>query len=73
MSFHHALQDGLTKVMKECKNGTYRLNDTNPKPIPVSEFVKGIGKFKALSDTAISEIQHMVDARFELLKKLSES
>ena len=44
-----------------------------PKPIPVSEFVKGIGKFKALSDTAISEIQHMVDARFELLKKLSES
>lgn len=57
----------------ECKNGTYRLNDTNPKPIPVSEFVKGIGKFKALSDTAISEIQHMVDARFELLKKLSES
>lgn len=54
----------------EMKNGKYKLNE-NKKPIPVAEFVNGIGKFKSLTEDDIAAIQHMVDARMELLRKLA--
>ncbi len=55
----------------EMDRGEFKLNDENRKPITIAEFVKGIGKFKALSDEDIAAIQAMVDHRFEMLKRLA--
>ena len=43
----------------------------NRKPITIAEFVKGIGKFKKLTETEIASIQSLVDARWALLNKLA--
>lgn len=52
----------------EMTDGKLTINDKNPKPITVAEFVKGIGKFKELSPETIGEIQGMADRRWNLLK-----
>lgn len=56
----------------ECEGGVYRLNDKNRQPIAIAEFVKGIGKFKALTQDDIAAIQSMVDRRFALIESLCE-
>ena len=56
----------------EMDNGVFKLNDQNRSPIPIREFVQGIGKFKALTDAEIDALQEMADARFALLKRLAE-
>jgi pyruvate/2-oxoacid:ferredoxin oxidoreductase beta subunit len=55
----------------EMEEGTFKLTFKNPKPLPISEFVKGIGKFKGLDENDIAAIQQMVDHRFDILKKLA--
>lgn len=55
----------------EMENGTLRLNDENKNPISIEEFIKGIGKFKALTEKEIGVIQKMVDERFATLKCLA--
>lgn len=54
----------------EMENGKYKLNEVK-NPITVAEFVKGIGKFKNLTENDIIAIQRMVDARIALLRKLA--
>lgn len=55
----------------EAADGKFRINDENRNPIPIAEFVQGIGKFKSLTAEEIEEIQTMVDARFSTLKRLA--
>lgn len=54
----------------EMDEAGYRLTE-NKKPIPVAEFVQGIGKFKNLTPEVIESIQQVADARYETLKKLA--
>ena len=49
----------------------YHLNEIK-KPITVAEFVKGIGKFKNLTEEQIESIQQAADARYALLKKMAQ-
>ena len=49
----------------------YHLNESK-KPITVAEFVKGIGKFKNLQADQIERIQQAADARYALLKRMSD-
>ena len=53
------------------KDGEYKLLP-NPKPIPISDFVKLAGKFKSLTPEMIDEIQADVDARWAKLQKLAK-
>lgn len=55
----------------EFENGKLTLKD-NKDPMPVSEFVKGINKFRHLSDETIEELQNMVDQRMNVLRKLAK-
>ena len=55
----------------EKENGSFRLTE-NRRPIPVADFVKGIGKFSKLTEEEIAAIQRMVDARYALLQKLAQ-
>jgi pyruvate/2-oxoacid:ferredoxin oxidoreductase beta subunit len=54
----------------EYENGKLSLKD-NKKQMPVSEFVKGIKKFRHLSSESIEQLQNMVDERMNILRKLS--
>lgn len=54
----------------EKENGKFNLT-ANRMPITVAEFVKGIGKFKKLTDEEIAAIQSMVDERYAMLQKLA--
>lgn len=56
----------------EMEEGRLRLSDENKQPITIQAFVQGIGKFKALSDEDLADIQAMVDTRFAMLKQLSQ-
>lgn len=56
----------------ECDRGSYRLSFVNRDPITVAEFVKGIGKFKALSDEELDILQKSADARYALLEGLAQ-
>ena len=55
----------------EMEDGQFKLNDLNKNPITVAEFVKGVTKFKALSEEDIADIQAMVDQRFAMIKRLA--
>ena len=48
----------------EKSEGKYTLNYKNADPIPVSDFVKGIGKFKKLSAEQLASIQRAADERY---------
>lgn len=50
----------------------YKINVQNKNAISVAEFVKGIGKFKNLTEEMLESIQENVDRRYTVLKKLSE-
>jgi len=53
----------------EVENGVYRLTYEPPKKLPVSEYLKGQGRFRHLTEDEIEKIQKKVDKDFELLKK----
>ena len=55
---------------EEC--GIFRLNVKNDSPISVSEFIDGIGKFKALTKDDINSIQNYVDDRYNMLLNICE-
>ncbi len=55
----------------ESYDGEYKLSQINKKPMPVSDFVKGIGKFKDLRAEDIADIQLMVDRRYDSLCRLA--
>ena len=55
----------------ECDKGEFRLNYKNPNPLPIAEFVKGIGKFKALTEEQIEQLQKAADARYAIVCKLA--
>lgn len=48
----------------EKSEGKYTLNYKNADPIPVADFVKGIGKFKKLSAEQLASIQRAADERY---------
>ncbi|MGB4438092.1 MAG: NADH-dependent phenylglyoxylate, partial [Sedimentibacter sp.] len=54
----------------EYENGKLTLKD-NINPMTVAEFIKGIKKFKHLSEDSIVQIQNMVDQRMNVLRKLA--
>lgn len=51
----------------EKDGGIFKLNVKNDSPISVSEFIKGIGKFKALTEDDINSIQRYIDDRYNML------
>ena len=55
----------------ECSGGKYTLTYKNPEPMPVSEFVKGIGKFKKLSAEQLASVQHAADERYAVVSALA--
>lgn len=55
----------------EMTKGKFVLNTKNTNPIPVSEFVKGISKFKKLKEEDINLIQSNIDTRYDYLLALS--
>ncbi len=56
----------------EYEDGKLTLKD-NKNPMPVSEFVKGITKFRHLDDEKIEQLQNMVDHRMNVLRKLADA
>ena len=56
----------------EMENGKYTLNVVNKDPIPVSDFVEGIGKFSKLTQADLDALQEGFDRRYALLQKLCE-
>ena len=52
-------------------DGKLTVNVKPAHPLLVTDFVKSIGKFKALSDEAIAAIQRRTDQRFQLLLTLA--
>ena len=55
----------------EMAEGKLTVNVKPAHPLPIADFVKSIGKFKALSDEAIAAIQRRTDQRFQLLLTLA--
>ena len=49
----------------------YTLNYKNTDPMPVSDFVKGIGKFKKLSEAQLASIQRAADERYAVVSALA--
>jgi pyruvate/2-oxoacid:ferredoxin oxidoreductase beta subunit len=54
----------------EYENGKLTLRD-NKNPMPISEFVKGIKKYKHLSEESIEQLQAIVDLRMNTLRKIA--
>jgi len=51
----------------EIENGIFKVQD-NPKPLPVTEFFKGQGRFKHLTAEEIKDVQDYVDTEYKKLK-----
>ena len=49
----------------------YKINYDNKNPIPVAEFVKGITKYKTLTEENIASMQRNADSVYATLKKLA--
>jgi pyruvate ferredoxin oxidoreductase beta subunit len=56
----------------EVENGTYKITFKPESLIPVSEYLKGQGRFRHLTDREIDEIQKRVNKEWEKLKRLCE-
>ncbi len=65
-----AVQSGVFPLY-EVENGNYKIT-LNPEPLrPVSDYMKGQGRFRHLTDDSVSKIQERVTAEWERLKSLS--
>ena len=47
------------------------LNYKNPAPMSVAEFIKGIGKFRAMSEEDVADLQKLADERYETVCRLA--
>ena len=56
----------------EMQEGKFTLNLENKKPLPISDFVKDIGKYKDLTSEDIEEFQNLVNRRYQVIRALSE-
>ena len=56
----------------EVENGHYRITQKVDTLLPISEYLKGQGRFRHLTDDTIESIQKRITAEWEELKKLSE-
>ena len=66
-----AVQSNLFPLW-EMDNQGYHLNFENKNPISMEEFVKGIGKFKSLTEDDIASIQNVVDQRYRLIQRICD-
>ena len=66
----NAVKANVFPLWEMDENG-YKVNFSNKSPITVAEFIKGIGKFKNLTEEDIASIQEVVDRRFALLQKMA--
>ena len=66
-----AVQSNLFPLW-EIDNQGYHLNFENKTPISMEEFVKGIGKFKSLTEDDIASIQNVVDQRYRLIQRICD-
>lgn len=64
-----AVQSNLFPLWEKDTQG-YHLNYENKNPMSIADFVKGIGKFKDLTEEDIAEIQASVDQRYDLLRRI---
>jgi pyruvate ferredoxin oxidoreductase beta subunit len=73
-AFDYAKLAIQTKIepLFEIENGFIKVQNIQ-NPLPVTEFFKGQGRFKHLSEDEINEIQKHVDLKYEKLKKLENS
>lgn len=55
----------------EVENGQYRITQKTEPLLPVSEYLKGQGRFRHLTDDIIANIQTRITAEWEELKRLS--
>lgn len=58
--------------LMEYEEGKLTLRD-NKNPLSIAEFVKGIKKFKHLTNETIEQLQSMVDYRMAILRKLADA
>lgn len=56
----------------EVENGKYRITQKVESLLPISEYLKGQGRFRHLTDDVVETIQKRITAEWEELKKLSE-
>jgi pyruvate ferredoxin oxidoreductase beta subunit len=56
----------------EVENGKYKITHKIESLIPISEYLKGQGRFRHLTDDVIANIQTRINAEWEELKNLSE-
>lgn len=49
----------------------WTLNSKNDKPIPVTEFIEGIGKFSRMSEQQIEDVQRAANERYATVKALA--
>ncbi|MGN0136434.1 thiamine pyrophosphate-dependent enzyme [Anaerotignum sp.] len=66
-----AVQSNLFPLWEKDTQG-YHLNYENKNPMSIADFVKGIGKFKDLTEEDIAEIQASVDQRYDLLRRICD-
>lgn len=64
-----AVQSNLFPLWEMDTQG-YHLNYENKNPMSIADFVKGIGKFKNLTEEDIASIQASVDQRYDLLRRI---
>ena len=57
----------------ECERGKYYLSFTNPNPMPIADFVRGIGKFSRLGEEELQALQSAADTRWSLINSLAAS
>ena len=55
----------------EVENGKYKITQKTETLLPISEYLKGQGRFRHLTDEVIANIQTRITAEWEELKKLS--
>ncbi|MDD2218466.1 MAG: thiamine pyrophosphate-dependent enzyme [Eubacteriales bacterium] len=65
-----AVKSNAFPLWEKTRDG-FKINYDNKKPIPVSEFVKGITKYKTLTEENIASMQRNVDSVYATLKKLA--
>ena len=65
-----AVRCNLFPLWEKDEDG-FTLNYKNRAPMSVSEFVKGIGKFRAMSEEDVADLQKLADERYETVCRLA--
>lgn len=67
----NAVKSNMFPLWEKDENG-FKLNFKNTSPMPVSEFCRGIGKFKNLSAGQLANIQKAADERYAVVSALAK-